>query len=100
MKITKLDHIGIAVKNMDEALAFYRDTLGISSVGEEVIEEQNVKIGKFTANYQDALINFYYTPTILTTNSLVFDQEQMTKWWKSGYLYAASRSEESSELEL
>jgi len=32
MKVIKLDHIGIAVKNMDEALAFYRDTLGISSV--------------------------------------------------------------------
>ena len=44
MKVTKLDHIGIAVKNMDEALAFYRDTLGISSVGEEVIEEQKVKV--------------------------------------------------------
>jgi len=44
MKVTKLDHIGIAVKNMDEALAFYRDTLGISSAGEEVIEEQKVKV--------------------------------------------------------
>jgi predicted patatin/cPLA2 family phospholipase len=64
------------------------------------IEEQNVKIGKFTANYRDALINLYYTPTILTTNSLVFDREQMAKWWKSGYLYASSRSEGSSELEL
>ena len=64
------------------------------------IEEQNIKIGKFTANYQDALINLYYTPTILTTNSLVFDRDQMTKWWKSGYLYAASRGEGSSELEL
>jgi methylmalonyl-CoA epimerase len=44
MKVTKLDHIGIAVKNMDEALAFYRDTLGLSSVGAEVIEEQKVKV--------------------------------------------------------
>ena len=44
MKVTKLDHIGIAVKNMDEALAFYRDTLGISSTGTEVIEEQKVKV--------------------------------------------------------
>jgi predicted patatin/cPLA2 family phospholipase len=64
------------------------------------IEEQNIKIGKFTANHHGAIINFYYTPTILTTNSLVFDRDQMTKWWKSGFLYAASRSEESSELEL
>ena len=64
------------------------------------IEQHNIKIGKFTANHKGAIINFYYTPTILTTNSLVFDKEQMTKWWKSGYLYAASRSDESSELEL
>jgi predicted patatin/cPLA2 family phospholipase len=64
------------------------------------IEEHNIKIGKFTANHQNAIINFYYTPTVLTTNSLVFDEIQMTKWWKSGYLYAESRSEESSALEL
>ena len=44
MKVTKFDHIGIAVKNMDEALAFYRDTLGISPAGEEIIEEQKVKV--------------------------------------------------------
>ncbi len=44
MKITKVDHIGIAVNNMDEALAFYRDTLGITSTGTEIIEEQKVKV--------------------------------------------------------
>lgn len=64
------------------------------------IEEHNIKIGKFTANHKNAIINFYYTPTVLTTNSLVFDKQQMTKWWKSGYLYAESRSEANSELEL
>jgi predicted patatin/cPLA2 family phospholipase len=64
------------------------------------IEEHNIKIGKFTANHHNAIINFYYTPTVLTTNSLVFDKHQMTKWWKSGYLFAESLSEQSSELEL
>lgn len=44
MKVTKVDHIGIAVKNMDEALAFYRDTLGIVPAGTEVVEEQKVKV--------------------------------------------------------
>jgi len=44
MKVTKVDHIGIAVNNMDEALAFYRDTLGITSTGTEIIEEQKVKV--------------------------------------------------------
>jgi hypothetical protein len=63
------------------------------------IEQQNIKIGKFAANHHDAIINFYYTPTILTTNSLVFDKEQMSKWWESGYLYASARSSRSSEFE-
>ena len=44
MKVTKLDHVGIAVKQMEEALAFYRDVLGIPPSGEEVIEEQKVRV--------------------------------------------------------
>ena len=44
MKVTKLDHIGIAVKDMEKALAFYRDTLGITSTGTETIEEQKVRV--------------------------------------------------------
>ena len=63
------------------------------------IEQHNIKIGKYVATHNDAIINFYFTPTVLTTNSLVFDREQMSKWWKSGYLYAASKGEESSALE-
>jgi predicted patatin/cPLA2 family phospholipase len=63
------------------------------------IEQQNIKIGKFVASHNDAIINFYFTPTVLTTNSLVFDQKQMTKWWESGYMYAASKSQQSSEFE-
>lgn len=63
------------------------------------IEQQNIKIGKFVANQNNAIINFYYTPTILTTNSLVFDKEEMHKWWKSGLLYAASKSEGTSPLD-
>ena len=63
------------------------------------IEQQNIKIGKFVANQNNAIINFYYTPTILTTNSLVFDKEEMHKWWKSGLLYAASKAEGTSPLD-
>ena len=32
------------------------------------IESQNIKIGKFVATHNDAIINFYYAPTVLTTN--------------------------------
>lgn len=41
--IQKVDHIGIAVKDLDEVLKFYEDTLGIKCKGTEVVEEQHVK---------------------------------------------------------
>jgi methylmalonyl-CoA/ethylmalonyl-CoA epimerase len=40
---TKIDHVGIAVPDLDEAIAFYRDTFGIASVHEEVNEQQGVR---------------------------------------------------------
>ena len=40
---TKIDHIGIAVADLDDAIAFYRDTFGVVSVHEEVNEEQGVR---------------------------------------------------------
>jgi methylmalonyl-CoA epimerase len=45
MKVLKVDHIGIAVKNMDEALKLYRDVLGLKLVDTEVVAEQKVKVG-------------------------------------------------------
>lgn len=63
------------------------------------IESQNIRIGKFVASNQDTIINFYYTPTVLTTNSLIFEKEKMTKWWESGFNYAKYKNEELSPLE-
>lgn len=40
---SKIDHVGIAVADLDDAMAFYRDTFGIVSVHEEVNEEQGVR---------------------------------------------------------
>jgi methylmalonyl-CoA epimerase len=42
MKAT-LDHIGIAVKNLPAALAFYRDALGLEVEAAEDVESQNVR---------------------------------------------------------
>ena len=42
--VNKIDHIGIAVKNLDETLNFYENILGLKSTGEEVVEEQKVKV--------------------------------------------------------
>ena len=38
-----IDHVGIAVPDLDEALAFYRDTFGLHSVHEETNVEQGVR---------------------------------------------------------
>ncbi len=62
------------------------------------IENQNIRIGKLVANQKDAIINFYYTPTVLTTNSLIFNKERMISWWKRGYLYAKNKNAETSPL--
>lgn len=44
MNILKVDHIGIAVKNLDETLKFYTEILGLELHGTEVVEEQKVKV--------------------------------------------------------
>ena len=58
------------------------------------VERHNITIGKLAATNKGIKLNLYYTPTVLTTNSLVFDQTLMRKWWKSGYKYAKSKREE------
>jgi len=44
LKALKVDHIGIAVKNLDETIKFYQDVLGLELHGSEVVEEQKVKV--------------------------------------------------------
>lgn len=41
--LRRIDHIGIAVPDLDAAIAFYRDTFGVVSVHEEVNDEQGVR---------------------------------------------------------
>ena len=40
---TTIDHVGIAVPDLDEAIAFYAGTFGVHSVHEETNEEQGVR---------------------------------------------------------
>jgi methylmalonyl-CoA epimerase len=41
--IDKIHHIGIAVRSLDDALKFYRDTLGLHVQAEDTIEDQGVR---------------------------------------------------------
>ncbi|HPG86963.1 MAG TPA: VOC family protein, partial [Spirochaetales bacterium] len=41
--VVKVDHIGIAVSNLEETLKVYTDLLGMQLHGTETVEEQKVK---------------------------------------------------------
>jgi methylmalonyl-CoA/ethylmalonyl-CoA epimerase len=43
MLFTKIDHVGIAVADLDEAIAFYAENFGLKVVHEETNEEQGVR---------------------------------------------------------
>lgn len=42
--IEKIDHIGIAVKDLNETLKIYTEILGLKSAGEETVAEQKVRV--------------------------------------------------------
>lgn len=43
MTILRIDHVGIAVPDLDAAIAFYRENFGLESVHEETNAEQGVR---------------------------------------------------------
>lgn len=57
----------------------------------EQIENQNVEIGRLKARENDCQLRLFFTPRVLTTNSLVFETKQMKSWWQEGYEFAAGQ---------
>jgi methylmalonyl-CoA/ethylmalonyl-CoA epimerase len=47
MKITHIEHIGIAVKSLEEAIPFYENSLGLKCYNIEEVKEQKVKTAFF-----------------------------------------------------
>ncbi len=45
--LEKIDHIGIAVRSIDQAKPFFEKVLGLPCEGEEVVESQKVKTAFF-----------------------------------------------------
>jgi NTE family protein len=56
---------------------------------------KDVIIAKLVGLKQKININFYYVPTHLTDNPLIFDPEQMSQWWKDGYEFAKTKIPEN-----
>jgi len=47
MNISHIEHIGIAVSNLDEAIAYYQDKLGLTCYAVEEVTDQKVKTAFF-----------------------------------------------------
>lgn len=47
--ITKIDHLGIAVQSLDEAIPYYENVLGLHCEGREEVESQKVRTAFFAA---------------------------------------------------
>ena len=62
------------------------------------VERLNVNIGKLQAAQSNVKLNLYYTPTVLTTNSLIFDKKLMAKWWQYGFRHAKNEHLEMNKL--
>ena len=62
------------------------------------VERHNVTIGKLQAKHSDVKLNLYYTPTVLTTNSLIFNKKLMAKWWQYGYRHTKNQDLEMNKL--
>lgn len=45
--VEKISHIGIAVESLDEQIIYYRDILGLTFSGTEVVQDQKVKVAFF-----------------------------------------------------
>jgi methylmalonyl-CoA/ethylmalonyl-CoA epimerase len=70
IKIKKIDHIGIAVKNLDERLALWETLLGAKVKKIEVLPERGVKI---------ANLKFPHSPTVELVSPLN-DQAAVAKF--------------------
>lgn len=47
MNITHIEHIGIAVRNLEESIRFYEEKLGLKCYGIEEVKDQKVKTAFF-----------------------------------------------------
>ena len=50
-----IDHIGIAVKNLDDAVRLYRDVLGFKLQGIHTLAERKVKVAFFSGGHESRI---------------------------------------------
>ncbi|MBW3520446.1 patatin family protein [Flavobacterium sp. NKUCC04_CG] len=64
------------------------------------IATDDLILGKIEGLHRSIVLNFYYPPEQLTTNSLIFNPEKMKAWWELGFHVGEQRNPKSQVLNL
>jgi len=66
-------------------------------MGDQIMED-NILVGKLYAQEKNVQLRIFYTPRVLTTNSLIFDQDEMERWWQEGWEYAQKEATSNNPM--
>ncbi|MBA2774453.1 MAG: methylmalonyl-CoA epimerase [Nocardioidaceae bacterium] len=72
--ITAVDHVGIAVTDMDQAIAFYGENFGFSMVHEELNEDQGVREAMLAVGSSDTCLQLLAPLTAESTLTKFLDR--------------------------
>lgn len=72
--IKSLDHIGIAVKNIEEHIPYYRDILGLEFLGIHTVESQKIRTAMF--KIPSGTVLEVFEPTETTTSIAKFIEKK------------------------
>lgn len=73
-RVKTLDHIGIAVKNIEEHIPYYRDVLKLEFLGIESVESQKIKTAVFKIS--DNTVIEVFEPTEPSTSVAKFIEKR------------------------
>ena len=74
VKIKSLDHIGIAVKNIEDHIPYYRDILKLEYLGTKIVESQKIKTAIFKISEETVIEVFQ--PTDSSTSIAKFIEKR------------------------
>lgn len=74
--------------NIEKIRNVFHWLIKITELHKREITNEDIHLSKLKLIENDVIVNIYYTPRVLTNNSLIFDKEVMANWWIEGFEYA------------
>lgn len=101
---TELDIIVLKPKEFHEKKLPVRNALELTSrvfsfMLNQIVTDDLI-IGRLEGQNRNIRLNYYYPAEELTTNSLIFDPEQMRQWWEYGYLSGEKNNPECKLINI